>query len=979
MAVSAKPSRRSLWARLRLFWLEILIFSLLCLPLLLVGLAASDAGTRWLLQAGERLSGGAVQFKVVSGSLLGHLKINEVQLHSQAAQLRIAGLALDWQAQRLFAGELAIDRLYLGHIDLHMPDSQTPPSKPASLRLPLAVALSDVRVDGLSLNGRKLLDQLAFTVSSDGDYHRLQGLTLATPWFSGRGELRLDGRAPFQLGGSVNLQASHAEASWQMAALLGNRLDDLSLTGQGSGAPAGMAPFRLGFDLRLDPFAASPYGLVKSGRFDSHAVDLHSFAASLPHSALDIELRAQPQGEQVAAQLALVNRLPGSWPDQRLPLAQLDARLRLSSHTAQIDALTASKGGARISVSGQLSRQAMALSAKLADVPLADYGGPALPLSGELRMTGAPSLPQLQGRLRSAKLLADIDGGLQVQGGQHWLLAKTLRLAAAGGELALNGRLALGSGRAFSLEGQYQHFDPASLAGLLGYPLASGELNGRMTLSGALQPAARASVVLALRDSRFNGQTLSGDASGTLVQGRLSAVAMNLALGSNRLKASGDFGKPGDSLALDFALPSIADLGNGFAGRLEARLRLSGTLHRPSIDGSARADQLRLPGGVAVNHAQLQAKIDAVAAQALDAPFALKLDVQGMAASRLQLASAHIDLQGQRAAHRGTLSGQGSVAGRGFDFAATANGALDEHGWRGWIERLENSGDLPLRMQGPARVQLGLGHASIDEMQLLALGSQLRINHADWQGARFAVVGDIRDVALADWLARFPELAPRVNTDLVLGGRFDLHGDQGLGGSLTLERQRGDISLLVDDPLVKPMPLRLSAAKAALELAGDTAALSLDLQSASFGYARGRFASRFVRGATGWQPAPGAALQGSLHAEMPALDWVGPLLGPTAAVSGRLSADLTADGALGKPSWYGRLKLDDFGLRLPELGTQWHDGKLEAVLQGETAQLTALSLQGGRGEASASGRLSLREAGPEGALTVRFRQFGALT
>jgi translocation and assembly module TamB len=111
---------------------------------------------------------------------------------------------------------------------------------------------------------------------------------------------------------------------------------------------------------------------------------------------------------------------------------------------------------------------------------------------------------------------------------------------------------------------------------------------------------------------------------------------------------------------------------------------------------------------------------------------------------------------------------------------------------------------------------------------------------------------------------------------------------------------------------------------------------------------------------------------------MPSLGWIAPLLGPTAGVEGKLSAELKTSGVVGAPQWFGQVNLDGFALRLPEFGANWHDGKLAATLQGDKAELAALSLKAGKGDVTAQGRMSLSGGGPEGALTVKFNHFAAI-
>jgi translocation and assembly module TamB len=973
------PQDKRLRRRFRLLWLEMALFGLVVTTALLIVLAASPVGTRLLVVMAERLSLGALQVSKVDGTLWGHLSLGNIRFHNDKISLAIDRASVDWQPADLLAGQLTIDRLALGRMALLVQPSQQPTVLPDAMVLPVSVVLRQATLAQLNLAGQDVLDHLEFAASSDGRHHKLSLLHAGTPWFAGQGEVRLDGARPFKLGGALALSGETDNASWRVNATLANRLDDISVKGGGSGGPSDVAPFRADFDVRLNPFATSPYGILRAGRVETVAVDLHTLAASLPRTALNLSLSAAPHGEHVQTRLVVSNALAGGLAAARLPLARLEAAFTLDARQVQVDQFDATLAGGRVQLAGTIRQQALALTVGLDRVDLAQLDGPAWPLSARLRLDGAPATPHAAGSLQVPDLAADIDIAVAATPAGRQVLARRLALHAGNGQLEASGQFVVAGNRAFKVDGHLSHFDPASLGKLLGHPIANGDVNGSLQLDGALGPTTTAKLAMNLRDSRLNGQALAGSAAGEWHGDHLDGVAVDLALGGNRLKASGALGRPGDGLMLDVSLPSLADIGSGFGGRLEGKLRLAGNLRRPTVEGNARAEGLRLPGELSVARASLTARLDATSAKPADSPVSLKLDVQGLTVAKLALANGHLSLAGARAAHVAELQGQGKLAGQAFDISVRAGGGFDAGGWRGRIDQLENTGDMPMRLNAPARLTLSGSGGSVEGLDAIALGTKLTLSRAEWQGARFNVVGDVRELALGEWLGHVPDLKHRITTDLVLAAHFDLHGDERLAGNLWLARQSGDVALLVDDPTVKPMPLKLSSARATLDLAGDRATVALDLKSAAFGSAVGRLATHFERTEHGWRPAGGAPLEGSLHAEMPALNWVGPLLGPTAGVNGRLSADLTAGGVVGAPTWFGRLKLDDFALRLPELGANWHDGKLEATLEGETAQLATFSLKAGKGEASAAGRLSLRDSGPEGALTVKFDQFGALT
>ncbi|MBV8466084.1 MAG: translocation/assembly module TamB domain-containing protein [Burkholderiales bacterium] len=971
---SALPRRRF---RLGPFWLELVLFGVVLLVGGFVLLASSTAGTRGIVAIAQKLSAGTLKVGRVDGTLWGRLGLYDIHMDTSTTHIVLDRLALDWQASRLLHGEVLVERLELGALNIHTVQSDKRPVLPASLALPVSLTVRDARLGSLWLNDRLWAQGIAATATSDGHRHHVTLLRAVTPWFDAKGEASLQGDAPFRLGGNLELDGASEDASWQLNTALSGGLADMRLTGAGVGGPNGIPPFRADFDVHLDPFATTRYAILKAARVEMRGVDLHVLSPRLPQTVLNASVMARPEGPTVATQVHVDNTIAGNWQAARLPLTRLDAAIRLNTEGAHIESLDARMAAGSIQVAGTLGLQQLGLVAQLDKLQLQQVGGPDLPLSGRIQLDGARANPHLEAELMAKAVSLDLDGRLVGQAGNRLIDAQRLVLASGGGELDVKGRLALDGNRGFNVDGMMSHFNPEHLSAVASRPIPNGDLNGKIQLTGTLNPlAVRTDWKIA--NSRINGRGLSGQVVASWRPGRLESTNVDLTLGANHLVAKGGFGTSDDSLRIDALMPSLAEIGTGFAGRVDAKLTLAGNLHRPSLDGSLHADGLRTPGNVAVAHASLSASLDASPSRPQDSPLALKLDVTGLTASRLTLDSARLTLNGTQLGHVADLQAQGKVADQDLNLSVRADGALDSHGWHGHVEHLENQGDWPLKVDSPAKLAISRNGMAVDSLDAAILGAHVHLAHLDWQGAQFSAVGNIDNMAMADWVSRLPDVKRRIWTDLVMSARFDLHGDQRLAGNLTLERQAGDVLLLTDDPTVKPIPLKLAAAQATLDLNGVNAIIGLNLKSDEFGTAVGRLATQFERTEKGWRPANGAVLDGDIKAQMPSLGWVAPLLGPTAGVEGKLTAELKAGGVVGAPQWYGQVNLDGFALRLPEFGANWHDGTLAATLQGDTAELAALSLRAGKGDVTAQGRMSLLGGGPEGDLTVKFNHFAAI-
>lgn len=994
MTSPIQPPRKWLWQAA----LELLLFAFTCAMAAFCLLAASPAGTRLLFRTLPLLSGGVVSVARVEGTLWGNLSVHDLRVVVPSTTVQLDQATLQWQPGYLLAGRLVVQQLTLGQLDLQTRSTGEPFVLPKAIHLPIPMQVNLLTLRRLTVDGVTISNAARLAIHSDGRLHQLTLLRAEGDYYAASGQATLNGNAPFKVEGDIALAGRADGLPWQGKVNLANRLDLLRLSGTASGAPAGIKPFRANFDLGIRPFASTNYGLLASGYLSTDGLNLRQLSPRLPQTALDIRLSAKPEGEAVRASLSVSNTLAGHWPQNRLPLSQLDVSSLLTADSAQLQQFVAKLAGGTLRASGRVSKPKIDVSVQLSAMDPKAFGGPAWPMAGTLVLHGSTAQPTLDATIITQQLALAVSASLGGKSDQRILNFSKLTLSGGQGDLQLKGQLALSGKQGFALQGEGRHFNPALLSAWLGHEVAQGDVNVALQSSGQLATPRSAKLSLDLQASRFNGQPLQGRLAGDWRGQQVQHVVADLTLGTNHLTATGGFGLPGDRLQLALQLPHIEDLGPGFQGRLAAQLAASGGWARPILEGTAQGDDLRLPGKVMLNHAQLQAKLDASPAHPANSPLALYLQVDGLTAPSLAMAAGHLVLTGTQAAHTVELTGSGRTAGKPFDLQLKGGGALDTQGWRGQIDMLENRGEWPVRLSQPAQLALGLNRASLTNLDATAIGARIRVQKADWQDGRFNAVGDVRDFAVRDWLVRLPTLQQRSVTDLVLAGRFDLHGDRQLTGSLVVERVAGDLALVADETGMRPMPLKLSAASTQLDLAGDKVSLALTVKSDAFGSLQGGLSTRFVRTVEGWQPLPGTPIEARLHADMPALNWIGPLLGPTAKVEGKLSADLVARGVADKLAtagessdksiamqvldqlqFFGTLNAERFALRLPESGINWRDGKLLAQLDGDTAQLAAFSLSGGKGIATASGKMSLQEATRQGALAVKFDHFGVLT
>jgi translocation and assembly module TamB len=302
----------------------------------IVGGLRSESGTAWLLARvpglelrapkgallGERLVAERIVFRWANGA--GHVEI----LDFEASGLRWHRV---WGAGPWFGG--TIDRVSARQVRVQMPPSSgQPPAQPASLRLPVALAIAHAEIGSLTVDALAPVTAIRATtlhIGADaGARHRIEGLTF--DWdrvqaHDGRATLATD--APFALDAVLEARAREGRP-WQARAELSGPLDTLALKAalRGEPVPDHAAP-ALDAQLQLLPFEAWPLGAMS---LQSRALDLAALSSSAPATRLDIQAQvvAAKAGAPWSAELTLANALPGRWDQGRLPLRSASATLR---------------------------------------------------------------------------------------------------------------------------------------------------------------------------------------------------------------------------------------------------------------------------------------------------------------------------------------------------------------------------------------------------------------------------------------------------------------------------------------------------------------------------------------------------------------------------------------------------------------------------------------------------------------------------
>jgi translocation and assembly module TamB len=848
-------------------------------------LLGTEAGLRWAIARAEAAAQGRLRVEGARGVLAGTVGVERLSYAAPGWQVEARGVALAADLLAALGGRLALDPLAAESVTVALRPGGEPSASPPSP--PFGIALRNVAIDHL-------------VVAREAARHDLRDVRFShlsiDRAISAQGALRRpDERFPLQAEFSLEGSLDRLEVS---AAL---RVADVPAKAKA----------------RLRPFGEQR---IESLEALAGPVDLSRFDAALPETALSATLEAKGTRDGLAGTLLAANAAHGPLDAGRLPLARVETRFSTAGfHAATLERLlVVLSGGGTLEGKGRASREApqAELQAELraAGVDLRSLRSSlrSTRLDGPLQLRLSREAQRVSGRLSQDDV--SVEAELERRG--DVVEVRRLRAAASGGEVSGEGRLQL-KDLAFEARLSAASLNPAAFGD---YP--EGSLNGSVQASGV---GREVDATWSLRDSTLLGRRVESRGSAHFSPGRVSRAKAEASYGGARLGASGAFGGPRDELAWQLEAADLHEMDERLAGRLAASGTLSGSWSDPRAAGTARAQDLHLPGGLRASE--------------LGASFKGRL-----AGHELEVAASAPELE----------------------LRARLRGAWDarQRSWAGEILSLSNRGDYPITMQAPAalrvsreRVELGRVQASIGEGRVL-------VRSARWQPGRLSSSGEFRGLP-AQWLAALTRVAQRVRGDLLLDGEWSLEAEPKLEGTVELRRARGDLS--VDD-----VALALGGASVRARFTAGQAAVTGALDSR---YAKLSFEALV-------SPAPGAQGLGygahsplvlNARADLAEFRTLAPALAPQVRLDGRLWAEVAATGTLGEPALAGKVSGESISVQIPEQGVYLRRGELRASLEGDAVRIVRFAIQGGSGRFTASGLVPLRRAGGDARLEWRAR------
>jgi translocation and assembly module TamB len=941
-AAAPKPPRK------RRRWGAIALIALLALlAALAIGawwIVATPGGAQLVLARAAGALGKGTKIEGVEGRLGGVLKVKSIEIDQPDLFVHIDDVEIE--SSSLFGGRLVVHRFIARNVEVRTASSKAAARVPVSFTPPYPITLEDGRIGTLRLGriepAEKEAKDLAarltardaarakdtvlrdVAVKGEGDKSRwnIADAAAATEFGTVRIAGTLGNASPFAVDVKGTFDGAVREHPVRVAASVGGTLQTLE-----ANLEAAIDGTRATAKALLTPFADNAWKSVSVHAAD---VDLSRIVATLPKTRLSLEATLAPQGNGVAGPVRLVNAEAGPWDLQRFPFSSASARIVATAERADLAELNVVLlGGGSANGSAAVAKSGIDASLRVSDVDLAA-------LHGALQRTRIAGRVAIQAQGGTERFdLSLRDPRFEVEGraaiANEKLEVESARVATGAGSVEGNGGMMLDGRKAFHFEGRAQHFDPAAFV-----KIAKGDMSFTFATTGTLADGVAGEAKIEIAASTYAGLPATGRIAVTGDRRRIASADIDVGLGEAHLTAKGSFGRAGDVMEMTFRAPDLAVVAKPFdvalAGRLEGTASLSGTFQSPAGRVALTGANLALPSDVFVRELtlRLQAGVEA------ESPVEGSLQARGLAIGKDVAPTAIADtlaatLHGTRIAHRLELD---AAMARDTSVRGVFQGGLDPKSaslaWSGRVESFSMTGRGAFALAAPALLAASASRVELGDATLRGDWGEVHLATTRWTPRTLDLKGATGGLQVQN-VARSFRLATIPRSDLTVAGDWDIHAADTFEGSLNVRRVSGD--LRAGEP---PLPLGLRDLALHVDAVRGRAKATAGVTGDRIGTIAGEGAALIVRGASGWQFAKDAPVEGRLVADIPDLATLAPWLGPDAKLGGHASANLALSGTGDDPRVSGDARAENLVVREPQTGFEVSQGQVALRVAGKS-------------------------------------------
>lgn len=944
-------------------------------------------------------SEGRLEVDEPSGSLLSAVRAKRLVWRGPGATMTADEVAINWNPRALWSRGIVVKGLGAQRITyaIQPSDSAIPP--PPTLALPTTVAIDEVAVADLEWtigtnSGR--ITGVAFGYAGGPVAHHIERLSLVLPSGTLTGNASIDAQPPFTVKGSFAFAGDVQQKKARADIAVSGMLDAVGVDAAGRAGEAGFA-----LHARLTPLAAVALDQLA---FDAHDLDLNAWDVTLPITRLDVKAEGRPAGGGIAGSVEAQNAIAGPIDANHLPVRLVSTRFAwradqivLEDFVAELTRGGRVAGDAQIPLGGGAGKWTL----EVRDIDLRALHSTLAPthLSGSLGADLDMARQKIDGRVADRGIVGGIALSFAATLVDRRLAVERFQIRAGDGELAGSGAIELAGRRPFDVTAKAKRVDPSRFG-----KFPAGKLDGDITAIGVLDPSWQLTAKAAIATgSQLAGVPLSGKLHATLAPHVVRDAAIDVALASARLTASGGFGGGADALTVAFDAPRIAELApllptrvpKPLSGMLRINGTMSGDLERGGMELQAHGEALKVGPALTLGSFDAHVRV-APAASARAAPaqpdqraLQIELAATSFVAPPGTFPRARATVEGTLAQHKATLT----FAGEDLDIDASAHGGVRESRsaagvaawtWAGILDTLENRGLWAIRLAAPATLEIASDHVHVGQASLRVADGNVELATLAWDDGRITTRGAFAGIPVTT-LAKFGGVKLPFVSTVTLAGDWSLAAAPRLNGSVTVRREQGDL-LFGSETGLDPgdRAFRVTAASLSARFADDAVDATATFRSERGLNADAQLAIGVVPNAPPGHLSPDAPLRLAVNADLATLRVLQPWVGTTAIVDGNAHAQLVARGTLARAPLSGTVRAGAMRIEAPQYGVLFTDGRLAARLADGTLMLDELSFTGGAGRFTASGTLATTGAvtadgeGAAGQMTWRAEKFRVL-
>ncbi|MDD1636217.1 MAG: hypothetical protein LUQ06_08135, partial [Methylococcaceae bacterium] len=193
----------------RLILLIIMLLVLVVIPVGLIGLMSSEAGSHWLLRTVFYVLPAQVSVATMEGRLLDRIAFTDFHYQTDTEKIDIDDLAFAWQPYGLLSGAVKIADVVINGLNMRVIDTKKPQEKSnfdltAELKLPVQIIVENFLLTDMQFQKGdfvQTLEKLQITLATEGDQLKIKAMNLDA-WpisVTVQGQLTLGKSFPFSL------------------------------------------------------------------------------------------------------------------------------------------------------------------------------------------------------------------------------------------------------------------------------------------------------------------------------------------------------------------------------------------------------------------------------------------------------------------------------------------------------------------------------------------------------------------------------------------------------------------------------------------------------------------------------------------------------------------------------------------------------------------------------------------------------------